>query len=49
MNQTILAVNDLYKKYGDLVAVDHLTFEVQKEEIFGILGPNGAGKTSTLE
>jgi ABC-2 type transport system ATP-binding protein len=49
MNQTILAVNDLYKKYGDLVAVDHITFEVRREEIFGILGPNGAGKTSTLE
>jgi ABC-2 type transport system ATP-binding protein len=49
MNQTILAVNNLYKKYGELVAVDRITFEVGKEEIFGILGPNGAGKTSTLE
>jgi ABC-2 type transport system ATP-binding protein len=49
MNQTILEVKDLYKKYGELVAVDHITFDVRKEEIFGILGPNGAGKTSTLE
>lgn len=49
MSETILEVKDLYKKYGDLVAVDHISFEVQKEEIFGILGPNGAGKTSTLE
>jgi ABC-2 type transport system ATP-binding protein len=49
MNATILEVKDLYKKYGDLVAVDRITFDVGKEEIFGILGPNGAGKTSTLE
>jgi ABC-2 type transport system ATP-binding protein len=49
MPNTILEVKDLLKKYGDLVAVDRISFEVQKEEIFGILGPNGAGKTSTLE
>ncbi len=49
MSETILEVKDLYKKYGDLVAVDHISFEVQREEIFGILGPNGAGKTTTLE
>jgi ABC-2 type transport system ATP-binding protein len=49
MNQTILEVKNLFKKYGDLVAVDHISFEVAREEIFGILGPNGAGKTTTLE
>ena len=49
MNGIILEVNNLYKKYGDLVAVDHISFGVAREEIFGILGPNGAGKTTTLE
>lgn len=41
-------VNNLVKKYGDLTAVDHLSFTVSKGEIFGLLGPNGAGKSSTL-
>jgi len=39
---------DLTKKYGDLVAVDHINFTVKKGEIFGFLGPNGAGKTTTI-
>ncbi len=45
----IIQVKDLYKKYGDLTAVDHISFSVHEGEIFGILGPNGAGKTTTLE
>ncbi len=45
----ILDVQGLCKQYGDLLAVDHITFAVQRQEIFGILGPNGAGKTTTLE
>ncbi|MBI3997659.1 MAG: ABC transporter ATP-binding protein [Armatimonadetes bacterium] len=44
-----VSVSDLTKRYGSLVAVDHITFEVASGEIFGILGPNGAGKTTTLE
>ncbi len=46
---TIVEVAGLYKRYGDLVAVDHISFAVSRGEVFGILGPNGAGKTTTLE
>ena len=42
-----IKAENLTKRYGDLVAVDHINFEVQKGEIFGFLGPNGAGKTTT--
>lgn len=49
MSDVILQVKDLRKNYGDLKAVDGISFEVKKGEIFGILGPNGAGKTTTLE
>ncbi len=49
MNESILQVKDFRKTYGSFVAVDGISFEVQRGEIFGLLGPNGAGKTSTLE
>jgi ABC-2 type transport system ATP-binding protein len=39
---------DLVKKFGDFVAVDHVTLEVARGEIFGFLGPNGAGKSTTI-
>ena len=44
-----LEVDGLRKCYGDLVAVDDISFGVAPGELFGILGPNGAGKTTTLE
>ena len=46
---TIIDVKNLTKKYGDLTAVDAISFSVNSGETFGILGPNGAGKTTTLE
>ncbi len=39
---------NLTKRYGDLLAVDHIGFLVNEGEIFGFLGPNGSGKTSTI-
>ena len=47
-NDTVVQVNDLLKRFGDFVAVDHVSFEVRRGEIFGLLGPNGAGKTTTF-
>ena len=44
-----ISVRDLCKAYGELQAVDGVTFDVRQGEFFGILGPNGAGKTTTLE
>ena len=41
-------IRDLVKRFGDFVAVDHVTLEVRRGEIFGFLGPNGAGKSTTI-
>jgi ABC-2 type transport system ATP-binding protein len=43
-----IAVADLTRRFGDFIAVDHLTFEVRQGEVFGFLGSNGAGKSTTI-
>lgn len=45
----VIEVNGLIKKYGDIIAVNNVSFYVKKGEIFSLLGPNGAGKTTTVE
>ncbi len=49
MTQVAIAVEELTYCYGDLVAVDRISFQVEPGEIFGFLGPNGAGKTTTVK
>jgi ABC-2 type transport system ATP-binding protein len=44
----MVQVENLVRRFGKFIAVDHVTFEVQRGEIFGLLGPNGAGKTTTF-
>ena len=45
-NEKIITTESLTKRFGDFTAVDHISFDVYKGEIFGFLGANGAGKTS---
>jgi ABC-2 type transport system ATP-binding protein len=49
MNNSILQVENLVKRYGNVEAVRGVSFNVDEGEVFGLLGPNGAGKTSTVE
>ncbi|HEX4024998.1 MAG TPA: ATP-binding cassette domain-containing protein [Steroidobacteraceae bacterium] len=47
-DEAAVRVQQLVKRFGAFVAVDHISFEVRRGEIFGVLGPNGAGKTTTF-
>ena len=44
----VIRISQLQKKFGDFTAVDGLSFEIFRGEIFGFLGPNGAGKTTSI-
>jgi ABC-type multidrug transport system ATPase subunit len=46
---TVIDAHDLTKRFGNFVATDHVTFSVNRSEIFGLLGPNGAGKSTTFK
>ncbi len=48
MSENAIEIHDLVKKFGTLTAVNHVSFNIKKGEIFGLLGPNGAGKTTTI-
>jgi ABC-2 type transport system ATP-binding protein len=48
MSSAAVVVRDLEKRFGDFVAVDRISFEVARGEVFGFLGPNGAGKSTTI-
>jgi ABC-2 type transport system ATP-binding protein len=47
-NESIIMTQNLTKAFGDFVAVDNITFDIKKGEIFGLLGPNGAGKSTII-
>ncbi len=44
----MITVENLTKKFGDITAVENISFDINESEIFGFLGPNGAGKTTTI-
>ena len=48
ISNNVITAENLTKRFGDFIAVDHISFEVSKSEIFGFLGANGAGKTTAM-
>jgi ABC-2 type transport system ATP-binding protein len=48
VNETVVSLDRVTKRYGTLTAVDALTFEIRRGEMFGLIGPDGAGKTTTI-
>ena len=48
MSEAVIQVENLTRRFGDFVAVDHINFEVRQGEVVGYLGPNGSGKTTTI-
>lgn len=48
MNTPVIKIENLVKRYHELVALDHFNLEIEEGEIFGLLGPNGSGKTTTI-
>ena len=49
MSDYAVSVEGLTRRFGDFVAVDHVSFDIRRGEVFGFLGPNGAGKTTTIK
>ena len=48
MPQSMVHIENLVKRYGDLTALNHLDLDIREGEIFGLLGPNGSGKTTAI-
>lgn len=48
MEKTVVKIENLVKRYKDLIALDHFSLEIKEGEVFGLLGPNGSGKTTTI-
>ena len=48
MAETIVRIENLVKRYKELIALDHLCLEIKEGEVFGLLGPNGSGKSTTI-
>ena len=48
MSKSVVKVENLVKRYKELIAVDHFNLDIKEGEVFGLLGPNGSGKSTTL-
>ena len=48
MRKSVIKIENLVKRYKDLIAIDHFSIDIKEGEIFGLLGPNGSGKTTTI-